>query len=309
MNNKVTEEGIYNIYEQLLSRSPNPDEIAHWLATEANTDGVEEELLRSFEIWQKNNHKFRTLVTMPGFKMYAMSNDYSIGGHIIRSKSFESHVAKAIKRNLKAGDVFLDLGANIGFFTLLAASIVQESGKVISVEPNIQNVQLLYASILENQFNNIKVFPFAASNCSQILNLTSFGSNGLVRRPEVFQPNSQFIQSVIIDDLLENETKISLVKIDIEGYEPLALRGMDKTIRKFYPVIISEFNPWHIERGSQTSPIDYLRQLSQYGYSFQILESSGEIINDMDTDSIMNYWEKFDNEAHSFDLLAYKNGQ
>lgn len=303
----ITEKEIHVIYENLLGRSPNPDEMAHWTTVGATTDRISSELQQSYEFWQKTINAFRVLVTLPEFKIYAMKNDESVGASIICSRTFENHIANSIKKNLKLGDVFLDLGANIGFFTLLAASIVKDSGKVISVEPNMQNLQLLYASVLENQFNNIRIFPFAASDCSHILNLTSFGSNGLVRTPQTNQLNSQLIQSIIIDELLENERKINLVKIDIEGYEPLALRGMDKIIKKHNPIIISEFNPWHIEHGTKISPIEYLRQLSKYDYSLSILEPSGSIISDTGVDFIMRYWVKLNNDKQSLDLIAYKN--
>jgi FkbM family methyltransferase len=278
--NIITEKEIHTIYGHLFERSPKPDEVAHWISVEATTDTIKNELLASYELWQKNKNKFRVLVTTPEFKIYAMQNDSSIGAKIIRSKSFESHVADAIKRNLKTGDIFIDLGANIGFFTLLAASIVESTGKVISVEPNMQNLQLLYSSILENQFENIKVLPFAASDRSQILNLTVFGSNGLVRLPN--QSNSQFVQSVRIDELIDNELKINVVKLDVEGYEPLAIKGMDNIIRKHKPIIISEFNPWHIQHGTKMSPKEYLRQLYHYDYSLSILERSGGIIPNVD---------------------------
>lgn len=303
------EKEVYTVYKNILGRSPNSDELAHWTTVGAATCRISRELWSSYELWQKNNYKFRELVTLPEFKIYAMQNDVSVGASIIHTRTFESHVADAIRRNLKPGDVFLDLGANIGFFTLLAARIVGESGKVISVEPNTQNLQLLYASILENQFNNVKIFPFAASDCSQILNLTSFGSNGLVGIPTISQSNSQFLQSAVIDELLQNEGKINLVKLDIEGYEPLALRGMDKIIRKHNPVLISEFSPWHIEHRTDVTSKEYLKQLSQYGYSLGIIQASGDVINDRNIDSIMSYWSKLNNDKQHLDLIAYQKSK
>jgi len=300
----ITEKKIHAVYEDILARSPSSDEIAHWITGGGKTYRIRKELQESYELWQRNNNKFRVLVSLPEFKIYAMQNDIAVGASIIHSKSFEPHVGNAIRQNLKPGDVFLDLGANIGFFSLLAASIVKDSGKVISVEPNMQNLQLLYASILENNFTNIKVFPFAASDHSQILKLTSFGSNGLVGAPEKDQLNSQFLPSVRIDELLQNEEKINLIKLDIEGYEPLAFKGMDKILKKHNPVIISEFSPWHIEHRSQITPKEYLKQLSQNDYTLNIIEPSGDIISNVGIDFIMSYWLKFNNDKVHLDLIA-----
>jgi FkbM family methyltransferase len=303
----ITEKEIYAVYEHLLGRAPNTDETTHWITVRATTNRISNELQQSYELWQKNIYQFRVLVTLTEFKIYAMQNDLSIGASIIYSKSFESHVGNAIKKSLKPGDVFLDLGANIGFFSLLAASIVQDTGKVISVEPNMQNLQLLYASILENHFTNINILPFAASDCFQILNLTSFGSNGLVGIPQTNQSNSQFVQSVAIDELLQNERKISLVKLDIEGYEPLALKGIENILIKHNPIIISEFSPWHIVHRTQIAPKDYLRQLTQHDYSLNILEPSGDTIFNKDIDFIMDYWTRLNDDKQHLDLIAHKN--
>jgi FkbM family methyltransferase len=136
----------------------------------------------------------------------------------------------------------------------LAASIVQESGKVISFEPNLQNLQLLFSSIVENQFLNIEVYPLAASDSSMILKLTSFGSNGYLETALAGESNVQFVQSVAVDELLQTERQINVIKMDIEGYETLALRGMNKLITKHRPIIFTEFSPWHIKTGAKSSP-------------------------------------------------------
>jgi FkbM family methyltransferase len=302
----ITEQNINAVYKDVLHRSANTDEIAHWISGGGTTYRIREELKQGYELWQKNNNRFRVLVSLPEFKIYAMQNDASVGASIIHSKHFEPHVGNAIKNNLKPGGVFLDLGANIGFFTLLAASIVKDTGKVISVEPNMQNLQLLYASILENKFTNIKVFPFAASDHSEILKLTSFGSNGLVGVPQEDHLNSQFLPSMMVDELLQNEEKIDLVKLDIEGYEPLAFKGMVEVVKKHNPVIISEFSPWHIEHRSKITPKEYLKLLSQDDYNLSILEPSGEIVSNVDIDFVMDYWVKLNNDKVHLDLMAKK---
>jgi len=128
----------------------------------------------------------------------------------------------------------------------------------------------------------------------------------LVRPPSGNQLNSQFIQSIIIDELLQNEERIDLIKIDIEGYEPLAFMGMTKLIQKHNPIIISEFNPWHIEHGAQVSPKSYLSKLSQNDYSLGIIEATGYIVSDLSIDFIMDYWMKIGNPQCNLDLIAYK---
>ncbi len=119
----------------------------------------------------------RRFVELGGYGIYVMPDDY-IGSSILDTKSYESHVTALISNLLQKGDVFLDLGANIGYFSLLASFLLGNSGKVIVFEPNPQNLQLIYASILKNKVSNITVYPYAASDSESILRFTTVGSNG-----------------------------------------------------------------------------------------------------------------------------------
>lgn len=302
--NQFQEKEIRAVYNRLLGRQPDIDELLHWTISTVNIDVVTNALLQSCEYEQKRVNQQRVLVDIQNFRIYAMMGDSDVGQPIIQSQKYEPHVEHIIKATLHSGDVFLDLGANIGYFSLLAASIVQETGKVISFEPNIQNLQLLYASIFENQFRNITVYPFAASNNVQILRLTSFGSNGFLEEPHSSQSNSQFLQSIIVDDLLQDESRIKLIKMDIEGYEPLALSGMEKIIKKHKPIIITEFSPWHILHRTKIEPKDYLEQLVNYGYDLRIIESSGCATSIPSTSFLMDYWFGLANDKQHLDILA-----
>lgn len=282
-------------------------ELIHWktfLAAGHTINAVANSLLTGREYQQRAFTNQKVLLEVQKFKLYVMEDDFDVGRNIINSLNYEPHVTNALIDVLKVGDVFLDLGANIGYYSLLAASIVQESGKVISFEPNEQNLQLLYSSIVENQFKNIEVYPLAASDSSQILKLTSFGSNGYLETAPSGKSNFQLVRAVVIDELLQHERRIDVVKMDIEGYETLALRGMDKLIRKHRPTIFTEFSPWHIKYRCQVNPQDYLEQLTQYGYALSIIEFSGSITSVPDSDALMSLWQKFGNAQQHLDLMA-----
>lgn len=300
---------IYSLYQQLLERQPDPDELLHWKTTGAKIDDITNALLLSYEYEQKRVNQQRVLVDIKKFKIYAMKSDAEVGRGIIQSQVYEPHVTNILTEILNAGDVFLDLGANIGYFSLLAASIVQASGKVISFEPNTQNLQLFYASILENKLKNIIVYPLAASDNARIMKLTSFGSNGFLEIPQSGLANAQFLQSVTVDELLQNEERFNVVKMDIEGYEPLALKGMDKIIKKHKPIILTEFSPWHIKHRTQIEPQEYLKQLTRYGYDLYIIEPSGCSTLASDTDFVMDCWGKLGNDKQHLDLIAQPFGR
>ena len=168
----------------------------------------------------------KRLVNLPEFCIYIMPHEY-IGAGILKSKTHEPHVTAVIKKVLHQGDVFLDLGANIGCFSLLASRLVKSAGKVLAFEPNPQNQQLILSSILKNEITNIRLYPYAVSDSESVLRFATIGANGyIVTEQAINQSYHLLVQSVILDDVLHDAPRIDCVKIDIEGHEPAAIRGM-----------------------------------------------------------------------------------
>jgi hypothetical protein len=162
---------LWMAYWVIFEREADPDGLKVWLdqiESGVSRSTAIQRMMQSIEFQERHpsgtqflpSTAGRVLVELPEFKIYAMTNDSAVGQTIITTKNYEPHVTDAIVKHLKPGDVFLDIGANIGYFTLLAASIVQDGGKVISFEPNPQNLQLLYSSIVENPFDNITIYPY-----------------------------------------------------------------------------------------------------------------------------------------------------
>jgi len=253
---------------------------------------------RIFDLNQKK------LVVMDGFKMFVMGNDY-IGHSILKSKSYEPHVTSVVKRLLKEGDVFLDIGANVGYFTMLASSLVKSSGKVIAFEPNPQNLQLIYSSMFESNTANVDIYPYAVSDKKAILKFTTVGSNGgVVTESAKVQQYYFLVPAVVTDEVLGNEEKINLIKIDIEAHEPYAIRGMEKLIKRLKPKIITEFHPWAMKINNLEPPEAYLKQLFDLGYQISIIETSGKLLKVARAEDILDYWCLLNLETAHLDLLA-----
>ena len=120
--------------------------------------------LHSEEFRRLQEEGFRpVLVELDTFKMYVRRNDFYVGAVIANTKSYEPYVAAEIERLLKPADVFVDLGANIGYFTLLAATLIGPEGQVHAFEPNRDNCELVKRSIEANGFANIRLYPTAVA--------------------------------------------------------------------------------------------------------------------------------------------------
>jgi FkbM family methyltransferase len=247
--------------------------------------------------------KEKVWVELESHALYVMPRDY-IGSAILQTKSHEPHVTKLIERELKRGDVFLDIGANLGFFTMLASRIVGDGGKVISFEPNPLNLQLIYASILRNAARNVRIHPYAASDTSGILRFLTVGSNGGVINEDDKRDTSMLVQAVILDGFLKEERRIDLVKLDIEGHEISALKGMADLIRQHQPKIITEFHPWAMELNQLGEPGEYLDFLFGLNYKVAIIKDKGELIDVSSPSEVMEYRSSLGDERIHMDLFA-----
>ena len=246
--------------------------------------------------------KDKVWVELGTHSLYVMPRDY-IGAAILQTKTHEPHVTNVIESELKRGDVFLDIGANLGFFTMLASRIVGEPGEVISFEPNPLNLQLIYASILRNAADNIRIYPYATSERAGILRFLTVGSNGGVMNDDDERDTSMLVQAVTLDEFLKDRRRIDLVKIDIEGHEISALKGMINLLRRDRPKIIAEFHPWAMRLNQLGEPEEYLSFLFDLKYRIAVIGDKGQLIGVSSPAEVMAYQSSLGDERIHIDLF------
>jgi FkbM family methyltransferase len=194
-----------------------------------------------------------TEVDLGGYSVAVHRLDSDFGNAIVQSRQYEEQVRKAVREHLSPGDVFVDIGANVGVMALLAGTIVGPSGRVIAIEPEPENLQMLYRGIMINGLTNIDVWPFAASNARQVFSLGGL-SNGHIEAATGSAREMQggkLVQSVALDDLLGVLPRLDCVKIDIEGHEPAAIAGFWANLKTHRPTLIAEWNPRTLQRAGE----------------------------------------------------------
>jgi FkbM family methyltransferase len=179
----------------------------------------------------------RIVQTFFGSKMHCDSRDL-----IQRCISFfgvwEPEVTAEIQAILRPGDLFVDIGANIGFFTLFAASLVGENGSVIAIEASPSIAESLRTNIALNDIRNVRVANVAASDVAGQLDIfsgpssnsgltTTLQSRGLTRSGSV--PALPLDQILTVDEL----SRVRFIKIDIEGGERALLVHMLKNMDRY----------------------------------------------------------------------------
>jgi FkbM family methyltransferase len=160
----------------------------------------------------------------------------------------ERAVQSALCAALARGDVVYDIGANVGFITLLAASRVGPSGHVYAFEPHPSNVIALRRNIARNRFENVTVVPAAVTGRSGPVALAVASEpfwNRLSRLPPRTGDRPAItVAGSCVDDLVAagDVALPDVVKIDVEGAEVEVLRGMATTIASSLPTIICELH-------------------------------------------------------------------
>lgn len=204
---------------------------------------------------------YQNVIEIQGSKMYVDVHYESLGMRrtfqaYAFSRIHEPSTTRLFKEVVKQGDFVVDLGANIGYFTLLAAKLMGKKGKAYAFEPEPTNFGFLTKNIKLNGYNNIVANQKAVSDrqgkVRLYINPEDTGHHTIKQYEGKSDDGRRFVEvdMIPLDDFFKGERHpIDVVKMDIEGAEMLALSGMDRVINEnknlkmfveFYPTIIRE---------------------------------------------------------------------
>jgi FkbM family methyltransferase len=164
------------------------------------------------------------------------------------------HITGVVHEYLDEEDTFIDIGAHIGYFTVLASQIVGPNGKVLSFEPFPVNFEYLQKNIKLNNLKNVSAYYCGLWDSSTKKGILETAPN----MARIVEGND--IEMITFDSL---DVKPNLIKMNIEGSEPFALRGMARTLERHKPILLLEFNPVAIVvAGGKIT--DFWKQLKGY---------------------------------------------
>lgn len=150
--------------------------------------------------------------------------------------SYESEKASLFEKTLKKGNIVFDIGAHVGFYTLLSAELAGKEGKVFSFEPLMANYEYLKKHIEINNYKNITPFNVAVSDKDGF----AFFAKGENTSTGHLTSNGEIkIKTIALDDWI-NEKRLpvpDILKIDVEGAELAVLKGAEDLLRKNHPII------------------------------------------------------------------------
>lgn len=196
---------------------------------------------------------------------------------------YEQAELRFAEKSLKPGDVFMDIGANIGLYTLCAFKAVGDSGRVISFEPLEENFKSLSKHVSINHGRNIVLEQMAISDRKEEIEIFYDDRElnlGMASSYLTSHTHSEKVAAISIDQYIDLNpmAKVDFIKIDIEGGEYKALLGMQNTLIRHSPILLIEINP-EVLSGTEHDEQDMLRYLQDLGYQEHVIEDNRNPMN------------------------------
>jgi FkbM family methyltransferase len=226
--------------------------------------------------------------TIYGDKIYLDSQDTSLAPSIMISGIWEAPISQLLERNMRKGDVFFDIGANCGYFALLASRLAGQDGFTVAVEPQEALASRIRRSLSVNGYTKRSIVVNAAlgeTNATRRLNLVGSHTGSAFLAPELkgAAPVDESTEINMIDfaSLLGKTGRKrfpDVIKIDVEGYEYACWRSMGPAIAEAENLlIIMEFSPMRYGAMGD-DPVKFLREMAAAGLAVHMIDRTDKVV-------------------------------
>jgi len=279
-------------YRILLDRDPESDQaVANKIAGCPSVRDLRAEILSSAEYRTKNpefaqGHEDVTAIKIlhDGTRIFLNLADHAIGVPVLKGQ-YEQAELRFATGAVHSGEVAIDAGAHVGVFALTLAAAVGPAGHVYAFEPFAANADLLERSIAENQFQSrMTLHRAAVGEVAGVLPLyfarETLNLGGAFTLPEgrPVPPDLERVDVPVVrlDDVALRRP-VRLLKMDVEGAEPLVVRGAQRLLREDRPIVLSEVHPVQLQKVSGVSPTGFGDQLAAFGYRPFAIRADGSL--------------------------------
>jgi FkbM family methyltransferase len=180
-------------------------------------------------------HKNKMIIReIQGSKMYLNLDDFGLSKQLFLNGIREPECTRIMKKYLKKDMIIAEIGANIGYYALMEASIIGKNGTIYAIEPFPPNYELLKKNIDINSYNDrIETYNLAISNVPGKTKLFIKEKHNLCNMLETENEESFVeIDTTTLDDFIKGKKIPDMIRMDIEGYEFYVVEGMKETLEK-----------------------------------------------------------------------------
>jgi FkbM family methyltransferase len=220
--------------------------------------------------------------------MYVDSRDLSLTPHLLLQGYWEPEVTRFFLRTVKPGMRIVEVGANVGYYTLLASSLVGPTGRVLAFEANPATATLARRSLSVNGFRDrAKVIDMAVTDAPGTVTLHCLdqrhGDSSLFdfSDTQLAFPGDRVTKLVVpatsLDAFVPQDEPIDLIRMDVEGAEPLVFDGMRRILAQNSRIkILLEFFPQRIQCSGR-NPARFLESLAAMGFAIHTVGPQGRL--------------------------------
>ncbi len=227
---------------------------------------------------------------------YIRKNGMRVQGHIMLPDAtnclglfdggvYEPFETKLIKKNISKGDVVIDVGAHVGYYTLIFARIVGKRGKVFAFEPDPENFRILKKNVSMNGYKNVVLINKAVSNKTGKVKLYLCKENAGDHRIFDSHDNRESIKvdAIRLDDYFKDyHGKINIIKNDSQGAEGAVIEGMPNILKKNQKLkLFIEFWPFGLSMCG-TNPENFLKMLLKSGFAIWKIDEKAQKLRTVD---------------------------
>ena len=207
-----------------------------------------------------------------GSKMLLDLADTGISRELLINKIREPFITEKLSKEISAGDVVVDIGANIGYYVFQEARLTGSTGKVYAIEPVLENFELLNKNIALNNYSNIETFQLAIGDENKITDIylsEKRNLSSMVKSEELVAIKGKIqVKMITLDKFFEGRNLPNLIRMDVEGYEFEIIKGMDNILRSGVPLkIFVEIHPFIMKEKTK----EFLAILKKYGFVAKVV--------------------------------------
>lgn len=284
----LTKEQIVWGYKLLLEREPESDRVIDEKMKCESVRSLVQDFMQSSEFQEKHPHvgivqnRWVMVEHVLGFRIWVNLADIAVSGAIIKNE-FELPEISFVQKHVKLGNSVIDIGTNLGFFSLLFSKLVGAQGRVLGFEPLTFLFDSAAKSVAENGFTQCSIRNVALASergSAQLIYapgstnwggaFLSFDGVGLPDHASVtvpVAPLTDFVDGIAAD----------FIKIDVEGAEYLVLSSCRDYIAQTKPVVMSEIHREQLQRVSGVSPAEYIGVMTNLGYACYEIAAHGDL--------------------------------
>lgn len=227
---------------------------------------------------------------MPGKFLYVRAEDGGVAHQLIMYREYEPYESKLVREYLKPGMTVYNIGANLGYYALLASECVGGSGKIYAFEPGPENFELLQKTIAENGGATIELFQSAVSDRSGIatLSISATNSGDHQLRIDTSRDHIQ-VPTVSIDRfILEGHAAPDAIIMDVQGAELDVLRGAESLLASKAPLVLfTEFWPGGLDERHPNGAREMLELLKRAGFQLHQIDERRKRLTPIAIESVL----------------------